>query len=164
MKTSDKYDTVFHVVKRIGTLRSLERVFDLIHEHHKNGDVPKYFCSQEEVLESQITLYIHLASFTCSFFDKRGVDVRSLDQGILSKRSIELLGEVDALWKPLEKPLMQIRNNFGFHGGSSPQIKQVCRASNRIEKEQLLVQLVGLWEKLHELAGQLKEDIVTEEA
>lgn len=164
MKSSNSYDLMYHVVKRIGTLRSLERVFDLIHEHYKNGTVPKYFTSQGEVLESQTTLYIHLSSFTYSFFDKSGVDVRDLDKGILSERTIGILAELDDLWKPLAKTVIQIRNNAGFHGGSSLQREQLFKAIKQIEEGQLLVQLVRLWEKLHKLAGQLKEDIYPRKA
>ena len=140
--------TICVVTQRIETLTSLLRVFDLIHHHYSNDSPPHNFRSLEEVYESRTSLYILIISYLYSLFDKSGVNIIDIDKASLSQSSRDELNEIVELWKPLENPITRIRHNLGFHGGGLPQIKNVLKAADEIDKNNLLPSIVVLFDKL----------------
>ena len=125
-------DLIFSIISRINTLKSIIRVYDLIHYHYENKNIPKKFNSTREVYESQTTLYILILSYLYSFFDKSGINITEIDTTYLKQKTKNKREEIIKLWRKIENPVTRIRHNLGFHGGSSPQIKNVIKAADEI--------------------------------
>ncbi len=153
-------ETIFFIIKRIETLISLFRVFDLIHHHNSTRSLPQNFKSIEDVNKSQTTLYILILSYLYSLFDKSGINIIDLDKASLSQSSRDKLNEILELWKPLENPITRIRNNLGFHGGGLPQIKNAHKAANKIDNNNLLPSIVELFDNLESFGKILEYELL----
>ena len=68
------------------------------------------------------------------------------------------LDEIKKLWHPLENPITRIRHNLGFHGGGLPQIKNVHKAAEEIENNNLLPGIAVLLKKLESFGKTLEND------
>ena len=138
---------------------SLLRVFDLIHYHYSTKSIPQNFENVEEVCKSQTTLYILILSYLYSLFDKRGINIIDLHKTSLSHSSRVKLNEINELWKPLENPITRIRHNLGFHGGGLPQIKDVHKAADEIDNNNLLPGIAVLFDKLDSFRKILEHEL-----
>lgn len=153
-------EKIYFIKERLKIFESLNKIFDLFHHYNEEKLIPKNFKSQEEVFYAQTNLHIINLSYTYSFFDKNGIDIRKLSklEGI-SRETKDILEKITKLWSFLETPITKIRHNYGFHGGGKKQLNSLINASKELDKNNLLPDIVTLYSLLAELSEHLEKDI-----
>ena len=120
---NENEELAFFINDRLNRLRSLGKIFDLLHELTSKDAIPKQFEDLDDLVCSRSNLDTLIISFTYSLFDASGINLMKLKpEGRLAPIKNDLDSAIQA-WNKIEEAYKLIRHNEGSHGGTS---KQLC--------------------------------------